>query len=279
MVIEKGEKMVNEKKQSIPSVYTRPVKYFSSKFTCFSLNRIEMTESLPPCLEDNFIYIYVTGGQGNVNINGQMFPIKEGSFLILHSYHVFTLNSEIEDYLKTTICTIDYKIINFLNIYHWQKDETYELSPVIQLDQDEHMIIQDLLNHLEQESTQAKDKAGKLIMLGILGQIITASLNMQYKRFKKGNRLPFGWIILLFITKYSSQHLTPTTVAKHFNVDVPIMNRELRRITSYNFGKLLNRARINVVCIFKTFLFVFLQAIQVLHQKIRFIVHFVIVMV
>lgn len=55
------------------------------------LQHITVDSKIPPCVQEDSLFLYVESGQGTITINGVSFNLAPGCFCWLQSYHVFSL--------------------------------------------------------------------------------------------------------------------------------------------------------------------------------------------
>lgn len=243
----KGENVTENRTMPITDlpVRYRPIKYFSlKKGSLFTMQKHTVTGYLGPCLEDDAVYLYVTEGRGTVFINGVTCPVRKHSFLILHSYHVFSIRSDPEQSLSFTACTLSYAICSFLNIHPWFKKNIFDLPAVIRLQKKDQEEIAELLELIEEESFFGDDQSNGLILLALLGQLLTLLLRLQGNLLGREKEKPLCGEILKFVTQNCRQDLSLSKTAEHFKTKKRVISRELRKLTCCNFRQLLQRARV-----------------------------------
>lgn len=234
----------------IRTLCTEPIRCFSVRRNYFFIaHRMKLTESLPPCFEEVTVCLYVLDGCGKAVVNGLEIDLQPGCECLFNTYHVFEVIPDDDAPLDLVLFAVDNAMMNYL-IFNTrtpkESNDVFYTCPVVLLDDGQQREYEDLLARFGEED-QRKDGFAIQIKAGLFGQLSQIRHEAQQKS-RSSFTPPLGWNILLFLTKFNSQNLTATDVARNFGLSVAAMNRELRRITTYNFNQLLSRARINTVC-------------------------------
>ena len=234
-------------------MYEVPGKYFSDNFHNYlRLLHLEVRGVKRPCLENDAIFLFVEEGDGRILVNGIPYPLKEGTFCFLHSFHVFQLEASHASPLKLSAAIYDYPLSNYFpNQFTDEPDQLNEMfydTPVVQMEEELWPKIRLLFKILDQKERSPQD--GLVLMkASALGQLMILVRRAQCKN-RTGNKkkIPLGWNILLLITKFNGARLTIEDVMGIYGIDETTVNRELRAISGYDFYQLLNRAKINSAC-------------------------------
>lgn len=216
------------------------------------LQHITVNSTIPPTAEDNSIFVYVENGHGSVSINGVTFDLAPGTFCWLQSYHVFSMEPLWGEELQLLVAVYDYPVSNYMTFHSTSRSHLRCFAttlPVYQLEGRVREQVETLFAEFA-ECNDDMDSGSNLIKCGILGQLsyIYFALCEQYAAEHPYSQQswPLGWVLAMFIAFYSSEDLTPTTVAENFGISPATLNRELRLTTGMNFSQTLNRARVNL---------------------------------
>lgn len=217
------------------------------------LQHYSITEPMPPILEDESIVMFVTGGEGRITINGVEFPLTFGSLCWLQSYHTYTIEPMFGTTLEFCVCVYDYPLSSYLVMRPMTNPVTraiMQAMPVIKVRDEKVDIIQRLLSEFEAENDSCS-RGSSTIKVAALGQIVFFIINDCVKREKRGelvarSDMPLGWCATLYIAEHYREPLTAAGVAAEFGCTAAELNRELRRISGYNFQQSLDRTRINI---------------------------------
>ncbi len=226
--------------------------FFVAPDNFLRLQRFEISEPLPTISEDESVIMYVTGGEGQITVNGVVFPLAAGSLAWLQSYHTYTIEPAFGQTLRFAACVYDYPLSSYLVILK----QTNEISqaiiravPVIALDEKRSGIVLRLLEEFMLENDSHSRGSG-IIKVAVLGQIITFFIAGCIKRVKRESDvpMPLAWDATLYIAAHYREDITARSVAEHFGCTSAELNRELRKISSLNFVQTLDRVRINIAC-------------------------------
>ncbi len=217
------------------------------------LQHISVTEPLPPISEDESIVMFVTGGEGRITINGVEFPLSVGSLCWLQSYHTYTIEPLFGGKLEFTVCVYDYPLSSYLVMRPMTNPVSraiMQAMPVIKVRDEKIDIIRRLLSEFEAENDSCS-RGSSTIKVAALGQIVFFFINDCIKRAKRGEfvaggEMPLGWTATLYIAEHYREPLTAAGVAQEFGCTPAELNRELRRISGFNFQQSLDRMRINI---------------------------------
>lgn len=216
------------------------------------LQHITVRSPLPPMAEDNSIFVYVETGQGSISINGMLFDLEPGTFCWLQSYHVFAIEPLWGEELRLLAAVYDYPVSNYMTFHSTSRAHLRCFAttpPVYHLEGDIRVRVEALLDEFA-ELNDAVDSGSNLIKCGILGQLsyLYFALCEQHSAVHPYSQQNWslGWTLAIFIAFYSSEDLTPVTVAENFGISPATLNRELRLATGMNFSQTLNRARVNL---------------------------------
>ncbi len=222
-------------------VFTGPDKYLR-------LQKVKMSHTIYPVMEDDSIFVYVRSGHGQITINGVVFDLKPGILCWLQYYHVFTIEPELGEELELDVCAYDYQLANYLVFSPRTISDTdgymYSL-PIIQLSEESDQYARMLLHEFEKESGSS-DPGSALIKVSILG-LLDSLFCMETIRTQNWvlEDAPLGWRAALYIAFYSSQPLEAAEVASLFGASTASLNHELKISVGLNFSQMLNRARIH----------------------------------
>lgn len=232
----------------------RPVhSFFVGSGNYLRLQKHSISEVTPPISENESLFILVTDGEGSITINGVEFPFKHGSFAWLQSYHTFTIHAGQDTTLNISVCVYDYPLSSFLTFHepaHDMVDAIIDAPPVINPEGSALAKIEDLFQEFEMEN-DCFDPGSSLIKVSILGQLSSFFVKHSIKQLKTSKVIcrPLGWKATLYISAHFSEDLTAEAVSAYFDTDPTTLNRELRRISGYNFIQNLNRTRVNIAAI------------------------------
>lgn len=217
------------------------------------LQHFSITEPMPPISEDESIVMFVTCGEGRITINGVEFPLTVGSLCWLQSYHTYTIEPLFGKKLEFAVCVYDYPLSSYLVMRSMTNPVTraiMQAMPVIKIKEEKIEIIQRLLSEFEAEN-DSPGIGSSTIKVAALGQIVFFFINDCIKRSKRGelmadSDMPLGWRATLYIAERYREPLTAAGVSLEFGCTAAELNRELRRISGFNFQQSLDRMRINI---------------------------------
>lgn len=217
------------------------------------LQHFSISEPMPPISEDESVVMFVTGGEGRITINGVEFPLTVGSLCWLQSYHTYTIEPMFGTTLKFSVCIYDYPLSSYLVMRPMTDPVTraiMQAMPVIRIREEKIDIIRRLLSEFEAEN-DSSSRGSSTIKVAALGQIVFFFINDCIKREKRGELalpgdMPLGWCATLYIAEHYREPLTAAGVAEEFGCTAAELNRELRKISGYNFQQSLDRTRINI---------------------------------
>jgi len=229
-----------------------PSALISETYKSFSLNHIQIKEALPPSLENETVFLYVSHGIGIIKVNSVDFELKPGAFIWLHSAQTYTIEPQLGHELDITFCVYDNMLISYLLFLEHTPQQVrffIDTSPVVYLDSGKQQYIQLLFTEFEEESMH-DDPCSIMNRAAIYGQIATAFFQEQEKSAAKLNNIQhnLAWDMITYITLHSFQNITIRNVADYFSVKTAQVNQELRMVSGHNFNQFLNRARINSAC-------------------------------
>lgn len=232
----------------------RPVHtFFTGKNKYLRIQKHCIYDVTPPICENESLFMLVTEGEGTITINGVEFPFNYGSFIWLQSYHTFTIQADQEHPLSISVCVFDYPLASFLTFHEPAPNEVHALidaCPVIHLDKVQFGKINDLFEEFQLEDA-CFDPGSALIKVAILGQLTAYFIKHYTKQSvtSDGKAYPLGWRATLYISAHFAEKLTVEGVSLLFDINPSALNRELRRISGYNFSQNLNRTRVNIASI------------------------------
>lgn len=232
----------------------RPVHtFFTGKNKYLRIQKHCIYDVTPPISESESLFMLVTEGQGTITVNGVESPFSFGSFAWLQSYHTFTIKADQEHPLSISVCVFDYPLSSFLTFHEPAPNAVHaviDACPVIYLDKVQFEKINDLFEEFQLEDA-CFDPGSALIKVAILGQLTAYFIKHCTKQSctSEGNVCPLGWKATLYISAHFAEELTVEGVASLFGTTPSFLNRELRRISGYNFIQNLNRTRVNIASI------------------------------
>lgn len=216
------------------------------------LQHITVDSKIPPCVQEDSLFLYVESGQGTITINGVSFNLASGCFCWLQSYHVFSLEPVWDTQLQLLAVVYDYPLSNYMTFHNASAQQLRCFAtalPVYQLSGQARIQVETLFAELA-ECNDDRDPGSSLMKCGILGQLsyVFFTLCEAYctEQPYSPRKWPLGWVLALFIAFYCSEDLDPVVVADNFGISAATLNRELRLSTGMNFAQTLNRARVNL---------------------------------
>lgn len=227
----------------------RPTAFFSTKREFFfTIQKLTFANNSPCCFEDVLVRLYITGGSGHIRINGVDFLLSPGTTCILQSQHIFELMPDEGNSLELMVLVTNYTTLNYMSISDVQESlaELCVQNPVLPLTGTQHREYEALWTRFDAEC-HISDVPSATIKIAILGQMQYYENQFILKSAAQYTP-PIGWRMLAFITKYFSRKLSAETLAQHFDISIAVVNRELRRISTYGFDELLSLVRVNSVC-------------------------------
>ncbi len=241
--------MQSQKKAAL--ICERPASgVFTGRDKYLSMQSVFITEPTLPIMEDDSLFVYVTGGTGHITINGVVFDLVPNTFCWLQSYHVFSISPNWDSPLELKILVYDYPLSCYMT-FHSNNPSNLSLfsssPPVYLLSGDEKEQVDALLAEFSLYESD-KSSGANLIKSAILGQLSYLFIDLCKKNASSHVRhqWPLGWILSLYIAYSCTEDLDPKYVAERFGVSVPTLNRELRITTGMNFTQSVSRARINL---------------------------------
>lgn len=223
---------------------------FTGRDKFLSMQSITITEPTPPTMEDDSLFIYITGGSGHITINGVVFDLVPNTFCWLQSYHVFSISPAWDKPLELKMLVYDYPLSCYMTFHTNNPTNLSQFSvasPIYPLSGEEKEQVESLLAEFSLYDGENSSGAN-LIKSAILGQLSYLFIDLCKKNAASHVRhqWPLGWILSLYIAYSCTEDLDPKNVADHFGVSVPTLNRELRITTGMNFAQSVSRARINL---------------------------------
>lgn len=103
------------------------------------------------------------------------------------------------------------------------------------------------LLHRFQEIPDGSSPENAMIKVGICGQLKSLFFRKEAVQIENGDLpFPLGWRAWPYITKFCTKDITAAGVATALGGTETQLNWELRKISGYDFRKLLTRARVNL---------------------------------
>lgn len=234
------------------SICGRPVKsYFVQPDEYLHLQKLTFDDNTPAISEDESLLILVKGGKGTIIINGVEFPLSEGSFAWLQSYHTFTIVPDALNPLSVDLLTFDYPLSSFLLGKTPSKKQVHKfmnLLPVRQLRGKYLNEVTELFKEFD-DVDKIYSSGSSLIKVSVLGELALKFINIPdegIETTESESEQPLGWNLILYINEHFSNPLTIPFLSKKFQTSGHLIEHELRNITGCDFFQILNRARINI---------------------------------
>lgn len=230
-------------------LYTPPKPYYTADFNNYlMLHHTVLSSTQDYHLELEAILVYVESGHGRVTINGVVFPVEPGCACMLQTYHAYRFSSAKGDTLHLRVLILDYPLmgaISYRTPDPHQIEAGMDQMPVIRCSpagQSEFLSIFQKFENV-QEDTRLQNVLMKVSLFGQLEELYSReSSNAEPLSYS----FPPGWRAWPYITKFCTKNITAADVAAEVGVTVPQLNRELRRISGYDFRRLLTRARVGI---------------------------------
>ena len=230
-------------------LYTPPTPYYTADFNnYFTLHHTVVPSAQDYHLERESIFVYVRQGHGHVTINGVIFPLEPGCACLLQTYHAYRFASAKDDALHLTVLIMDYPLlgaIGYRNPNPQMIEASMDQMPIVRLSPQGQGQVEEIFQKF-QEAEPAIDLQNSLIKVGLFGQLNVLYATEIHGAKPCGFVFPPGWKAWHYITKFCTKSITAAEVAGEVGLTVPQLNRELRRISGYDFRKLLTRSRVGI---------------------------------
>lgn len=207
-----------------------------------------LTQDLEPQCHDNVIFLYVTSGAAQLEINGQIFTFKQGQLILLMSYHLFALKKFPGISCEYYRCEFSIGLLLFSNTSKLTYvDSLIELNrsvPIVTLDEEGQAEMALNCQKLARSAKEQQLWANDLRILSGLTSVFYLFASGLAKREKEPQSLNLAWQLLQYIHFYHQKDLTIDDLALAFELPVATVRKELKRLTQLSFAQNLTRVRI-----------------------------------
>lgn len=229
--------------------------YTSADYYTENLKRDEATiqfcqlkHETQPQIYDNVTFIYVTAGEAILEINGQVFPFKQGQLVILMSYHIFKLSPLPEQKCCYYQCQFSIGLLLLSNTskstYHESLSELDRDIPLVSLLPDEQIEMGQLCEKLANQQSGALPWANDLRILSAITSVVYLFLTGLVRRDEKEGAMNLPWQLLQYLHFHHQKQLTLEELANEFHLAPSDVTSLLKELTHLSFAQNLTRVRI-----------------------------------
>lgn len=223
-------------RQSLPSLYG------------LSIREEIRSEPEPQHLHDEIEYWLILKGTGMLNVNGENYPIQDGSLVRLFPFHAHSLLPQ--GNLHLLKLSFPLSLLLYIDIskrFEAASLNTLEFaSPVVQFNETEAERIQFFYEDIKKESEIQQDFYEHFILADVI-HIVNL---YERQAVKTGGKEEEQHNLLWRVVQYMHVHFSSNAaeVAKAFQISVSYLNYLFRKITGNNFNENRHQVRIRNAC-------------------------------
>ncbi|MGX7377116.1 helix-turn-helix domain-containing protein [Carnobacterium maltaromaticum] len=194
-------------------------------------------------------FIFVTLGQGSMQVNDQEYLLKKGSLLWLFSYHVYHLQ-EVEEELHFITFQLSLNLILF-STFTTQTTEKhlrffeYWDTPALTSHGEDFLYLNQVFSHALTEYQQQQNFYELSLVSDLYQVIVWFERSVRQQREAEKELRKTSSDILLYLSLHFSEELTLTKIANQFKTTPQTINRRLKLLTGKTFTENLASIRMN----------------------------------
>lgn len=230
-------------------LYSHPEPYYSKDLNNYlSLQHSIVSSPQEYHLEMDPVFIYVPEGTGHLTVNGLIFPIQPGCAFLLQSYHAYRFSSTKGIPLHLIAIILDHALLGSLSysqpIPHIIKEYMW-LIPVVYSSPEAQEHFSALITRFQAADAENNLHAC-LVKIALCGQIKSLFYRECCHSSLQKYPLPPAWQAWNYLVSFCTRDVTAAEAADAAGLQVHELNRELRKISGYDFRKLIIRTRVGV---------------------------------
>ena len=230
-------------------LYSHPKPYYSKDFNRYlTLQYSVISSSQEYYLEMDPVFLFVRKGTGHLTVNGLIFPIRPGCAFLLQSYHAYRFSAITGAPLDLVAVVLDHTLLGAISYSRpipGLIQKCMEQIPVLYSTPEVQTQFSALLARLHTVDGETSQSAC-LIKVAICGQIKSIFLRECSRSSLQKYPLPAAWRAWNYLVSFCTKRVTAAEVADAAGLQASQLNRELRKISGYDYRKLITRTRVGV---------------------------------
>ncbi|UJF16301.1 AraC family transcriptional regulator [Jeotgalibaca sp. MA1X17-3] len=189
-------------------------------------------------------FIIIIDGNGQLEINNQLFSIQKGMFIQLMPYHVYKINVLSKQFIECYRIRFSIGLLLLINIdksrYLKAIEQIGQNAPILSLDADSFTEVCTLCQIVFKEKQNDNQYMDSLHVSLISFLIYYYQKNKKMSSFER----TLSWKLLEYIHFHHQEQITLSSVSAIFKIDSENVQTYLKQLTGFSFSKLLNQVRI-----------------------------------
>lgn len=220
----------------------------------FHLSRNRVDRHFPPHRHDFFEFSYTLEGEGSEVVNGELHPLKPGTFTFILPYQVHELYAAPGKPLVLMNCMFGLELLGEAT----ERLLLSERNPIrthYDLDAAPDLDVRRLLERMEKEYATSPDFWQQALLKGMLAELL-ALLERSHRNLASAALAPAGtgqpsnsaWELMRYIHIHYREPLTLTSLGQRFLCHPTRITQILSRHFGVSFVSLLQEVRIRHAC-------------------------------
>ncbi|WP_440897581.1 AraC family transcriptional regulator [Amphibacillus sp. Q70] len=223
--------------------------YYSKNFQPDQLNIVKsrLRKAEYPVHRDEAEFIYITAGDGWININGTDFIIKAGDLLLLMPYHVHALSPNQQSHLEMYRIQFSLGLLLLIStnreMYLKRIEQLDKVLPIKSTTKREREQVRFICEEVLQEKrlNQSATESLNLSLISFLSYVFNKNIPSRAQGIMDSN---IQWRILQYIQVHHQSKLSLRKASLQLDLSEDKIEEILKGLTGVGFTENLNRVRI-----------------------------------